>query len=141
MPSTTLYLVRHGEADGADGSVDPALTDRGVLRSLAVAERLGLCGVGEILRSSKRRAVEAARLIGDHLTLRPDPSPLLDDRTPIPDDWSEVPDRYHTFLRSVPQAEQDADGPNTPTRYLIYAGQSCASASSNAGSIADRTAL
>ncbi|MGI9030439.1 MAG: RidA family protein [Ilumatobacteraceae bacterium] len=37
MPSTTLYLVQHGEADEADGSADR----QGVLQSLAVSEPPG----------------------------------------------------------------------------------------------------
>ena len=65
-------------------------SDHGVAQSLAVAERLRRTDVDAILHSPKRRAVETAGLLGDHLGLRPEPCPLLDDRTPVPDEWSDV---------------------------------------------------
>lgn len=117
MPLTTLYLVRHGEADD-DEAVDPSLTPLGLRQAALAGEALQNVGARAVLHSSRRRAVETARLIASSLHDAPaQHSELLEDRTPIPDDWSSVPNDYHSYLRSVPPDEAD-QGAQLLTRSL-----------------------
>lgn len=107
MPTTTLYLVRHGEA-GDDEAADPSLTPLGRRQAELAGVALQSAGASAVLHSSRRRAVETAQLIASSLSGIPtEPSDLLEDRTPIPDDWSDVPSRYHDFFRRVPPDEAD----------------------------------
>ncbi len=107
MPPTTLYLIRHGAADGHDGD-DPGLSDAGRAQAHRAAAALGDLGVDTVLHGSRRRAAETARIIADACAgTRPAHSDWFEDRTPVPEDWASVPARYHEFLRSVPVDEAD----------------------------------
>jgi serine/threonine-protein phosphatase PGAM5 len=108
--ATTLYLVRHGEAD-SDEAVDPGLSEQGRLQCEAVAARLAQFEIDTVVHSPKRRARETAEIISAHLDHVPaQSSPHADDRTPMPTDRSSVPDRYGAFLDQVPADESDPDG-------------------------------
>lgn len=107
MATTTLHLVRHGEA-GDDEAADPSLTPLGRRQANLAGVALQSTGANAVLHSSRRRGVETAQLIASSLSGIPtEPSDLLEDRTPIPDDWSDVPSHYHDFLRRVPPDEAD----------------------------------
>lgn len=112
MPSTTLYLVRHGEASG-DGA-DPALSTTGRDQAIAIGGRLLTEQLDpaplSVLHSSRRRAVQTARVIADPLGVGIGHSDDLEDRTPVARDLSTVPERYHDFLSTVLEPERDPDG-------------------------------
>lgn len=113
MTTTTLYLVRHGEAS-ADDDADRRLSTAGRRQAGAVADRLLSSQLdpapSAVLHSSRRRAVETATIVATRLGLAPEHSDDLEDRTPVPRDLTNVPQRYHDFLRAVPDAELDVDG-------------------------------
>jgi broad specificity phosphatase PhoE len=58
MPTTTLYLVRHGEATEGDEHSDRALTERGRRQATAVGAALSDVNPDALLHSSRRRATE-----------------------------------------------------------------------------------
>lgn len=113
MATTTLYLVRHGEASSDDGA-DPRLTPVGRRQAAAVAARLLASRLEPapltVLHSSRRRAVETATIIANRFDLHGEHSDDLEDRTPVPRDLTTVPERYHDFLSAVPEPERDLDG-------------------------------
>lgn len=107
MPTTTLYLVRHGEAENGEAT-DPALTAHGLLQAASAGRALGATGADVVLHGTRRRSIESAQKIASTLdTASTEYSDLFEDRTPIPENWSDVPARYHSFLRSVSGAEAD----------------------------------
>jgi serine/threonine-protein phosphatase PGAM5 len=108
VSTTTIHLVRHGEAD-ASGE-NPGLTDVGRHQAERAGARLADAGAVVVLHSSRRRACETGVLVADALGVTPEHSPYAEDLTPIPLDWSVVPERYHEFLRNVPDVERDLDG-------------------------------
>lgn len=113
MAATTLYLIRHGEASGDDGA-DPGLSAAGRTQAAAVGVRLQASRLDpaplSVLHSSRRRAVETARIIATPMGLEAEHRDDLEDRTPVPRDLATMPERYHEFLRSVPEPERDPDG-------------------------------
>lgn len=107
MPTTTLYLVRHGEAENNDAT-DPALTAAGLVQARSTGNALRATGADLVIHGTRRRSIESARAIATALdTASTQSSDLFEDRTPIPEDWSDVPVRYHASLRDVPSAEAD----------------------------------
>ncbi|MEM8921893.1 MAG: histidine phosphatase family protein [Actinomycetota bacterium] len=107
MPSTTLYLIRHGEADES-GEDDPGLTDLGRRQATAVGRRLRATSTSAVLHSPRRRATETAAIVADLLPLaEPALTPAADDVTPFPQDWTTVPERYHNWLRQTPNEVRD----------------------------------
>jgi serine/threonine-protein phosphatase PGAM5 len=108
--TTTLCLVRHGEAASSDAA-DPGLTEHGRRQAEAVATRLARLRIDGLVHGPKRRARETAEIIGAHLPhVSLAWSEHADDRTPVPTDRSSVPERYWPFLTRVPAAERDPDG-------------------------------
>src|SRR5262245_9658495 len=67
MNSTTLWLVRHGEAEGVSnrccGHLDPRLSAAGVLQANAVAHRLADETISKVYASTSSRAVETAQIL------------------------------------------------------------------------------
>jgi len=65
--STTVWLVRHAEADGVSnrccGHLDPPLSPDGVLQANAVARRLAAEPISRFYASTSSRAVETARIL------------------------------------------------------------------------------
>ena len=108
--TTTLHLIRHGEATHHEAGTDPELSPLGVQQALAVAARLARFEADEIVHSPKRRAMETAQIISERLGIPTVADPMVDDRTPFPQDRSDVPSRYHAFLDSVPLDERDIAG-------------------------------
>ncbi len=107
MPTTTLYLVRHREAE-AGTSADPGLTPDGLRQAEAAGGALRDTGIDVVFHSTRRRATETAGAIAASLEDTPtEISDLFEDRTPIPEDWGSVPNRYHDFLHNVPEDEAD----------------------------------
>jgi probable phosphoglycerate mutase len=110
VTTTTLHLVRHGEADAAEPA-DPGLSAHGRRQAEAVATRLVRHDIDAVVHSPKVRARETAEIIGAHL---PHVSVIASehaaDRTPMPVDRASVPARYRPFLDQVPAAERDPDG-------------------------------
>lgn len=109
MATTTVYLVRHGEA-GEQEQGDPGLTDLGRSQAASVGAALVDRGAQEVLHGSRRRSVETATIVADVLGVALRTSPACEDRTPLPVDWAVVPGEYHAFLRSVPPEEADLGG-------------------------------
>jgi len=73
-PVTEMLLVRHGQSEWNavgrwQGKADPALTELGRLQALHAASRVG--SVDVIVASPLIRALETARLIGNHLGVGP----------------------------------------------------------------------
>ena len=108
--TTTLHLIRHGEATRHEAGADPELSSLGVRQALAVAARVARFEADEIIHSPKRRATETAHIISERLGLPTAADPMVDDRTPFPEDRSDVPSRYHGFLDCVPLDERDVGG-------------------------------
>ncbi|MBA2324727.1 MAG: histidine phosphatase family protein [Pseudonocardiales bacterium] len=61
-----VFLVRHGEAAGSDGS-NPGLSEAGRAQTRLLSVRLAGRSVGGILHSPRRRAAETAALLSDAL--------------------------------------------------------------------------
>lgn len=106
MPTTTLFLVRHGATD--DDAPDPSLTPNGREQAAAAGHTLRNVTTDLVLHGSRRRAAETAQLVvaavaGASASF----SDLVEDRTPIPENWADVPNRYHGDLRAVPDDEAD----------------------------------
>lgn len=81
-----LYLVRHGETDWnieskIQGQTDIALNERGRQQAEEFAARIAGKDyqVDSIYTSSKRRALETARIIGDALKIEPKVQPGLEE--------------------------------------------------------------
>ena len=108
--STTIYLIRHGEADESAGD-DPGLTERGRDQAHAVGRRVKDLGFDDVVHSSRRRARETASIVG-LATGGPAPrhSEHADDRTPFPSDLALVPEGRRAWFESVPDDERDEDG-------------------------------
>ncbi|MEV0132661.1 histidine phosphatase family protein [Dactylosporangium sp. NPDC050688] len=110
LARTTLYLVRHGHADGHTPGSSLSAAGR------AQAERLGhrLRGVPftSVHHSPLRRAAETAAIVAAHLPGAPAHAcDLVTDRTPVPSPGRETdyPERYRPWLDQVPPAERDPD--------------------------------
>jgi serine/threonine-protein phosphatase PGAM5 len=109
MPTTTLYLVRHGDASGEEPT-NPHLSALGQQQAVAAGVALRHVGADLVMHGSARRTVETAARIASEVGATLRHSDLVEDRTPIPDDWSDVPARYHGFLQDVPPCEADPGG-------------------------------
>jgi len=137
VPTTLLYLVRHGEAgptpdaDRADAGLadhtgGPAdrrgpgdhanhgLTARGRDQAELLGARLAAvharAGIDVIRHSPLRRAAQTAQLLSAHLPGVPvEVSEHLRDRTPIltGDEAAPIPPQYLPFLAAVPDPERD----------------------------------
>jgi broad specificity phosphatase PhoE len=116
VPTTTLYLTRHGEQHHEPGATgdDPAatLTGAGVRQAHALGTRLTGVGFDVLRHGPLPRTAATARLLAGHLPgVRVEETDLLQDRTPIPTgpDAVAMPERYEAFLAAVPQQERDED--------------------------------
>lgn len=115
MTTTTLYLVRHGEAERGEAESgeanDPSVTSHGLLQARSAGRALRSSAATLVLHGSKRRSVESAQALASSLDNADNAvtqsSDLFEDRTPIPENWSDVPEQYRSFLRSVPAGEAD----------------------------------
>ena len=79
---TRLYLLRHGEVEGAgipryNGHADVALSLRGVEQYHALKERFDGAQVSACYSSDLTRCVTGARILGDHFGVTPVPEPSL----------------------------------------------------------------
>src|SRR6185369_1849252 len=67
MTSTTVWLVRHAEAEGVSnrccGHADPHLSEHGILQSNAVASRLAAETISKVYASTSSRAIETAQIL------------------------------------------------------------------------------
>ena len=110
MPTTTLYLVRHGEADESLAD-DPGLTELGRAQANAVGVRLREIPAASVHHSSRQRASETAAIVAGHMgTVEPVMARSAEDLTPYPDNWDLVPNRYHDWFLQVPDEERDVGG-------------------------------
>lgn len=112
MTATELYLVRHGEAAGADRS-DPGLSERGTAQARALGARLADHRFAGVVHSPRRRAAQTAANLSESLPGVPvRPSSRLDDRTPVPSITrrAEYPERYWSWLDDTALDERDEDG-------------------------------
>jgi len=113
VPTTTLYLVRHGEqAHGAADGDDPGavLTPTGRRQADALGRRLAGVRLDALRHGPLPRAAQTAAVLATHLPGVPvEASDLLQDRTPIPDAATAgaLPPRYRAFLDTVPAEERD----------------------------------
>ncbi|MDG6104148.1 histidine phosphatase family protein [Dactylosporangium aurantiacum] len=110
MPRTTLYLARHGHADGdTPGS---ALTAEGRAQAGRLGHRLRGVPFTAVHHSPLRRAAETAAILAAYLPGVPvHACDLVTDRTPVPSPGREpdYPQRYRSWLDQVPPAERDPD--------------------------------
>lgn len=83
VPTRTLYLVRHGEADALGN-----LTEVGALQSTAAGSRLAGLPVDAVWHSPLPRAAESARALAAQL-----PGAYLDEAAELVDHVPFVPDR------------------------------------------------
>jgi broad specificity phosphatase PhoE len=79
---TLIYLLRHGEVEGAErrrfiGHVDIALSPRGERQATAQSHRLRAVGLGAIFTSDLARARRTGEIIGASLGLTPTIVPAL----------------------------------------------------------------
>ncbi len=104
-----LYLVRHGEHEGAEhGLADGALSPRGRRQAQALADRLGGLPIDHVWHSPLRRATETAEAIANRLpSLTPEPSALLFDCVPT-GMTEETPAAFGPFFGAVTDAEIEA---------------------------------
>lgn len=67
MGSTTVWLVRHGVAEGDSnrccGQADPQLSMEGILQSNAIARRLAAEKIFKVYASTSSRAVQTAQIL------------------------------------------------------------------------------
>jgi alpha-ribazole phosphatase len=79
MHSTTVWLVRHGEAEGVSnrccGHADPPLSAQGVAQANAVAGRLAAERISRVYASTSSRAVETAQILAQPHRLPVQPVP------------------------------------------------------------------
>jgi broad specificity phosphatase PhoE len=84
-----MILVRHAESEWNrhfsrtridPGIPDPALTAEGRRQAADLAESLGRSGVGRLVASPYRRALETATIVARHLTLPITVEPLIRER-------------------------------------------------------------
>ncbi len=73
---TRIYLVRHGEVEGAgvpryNGHADVALSPRGVGQYHELKGRFGEARISACYASDLTRCVVGARILGDHLGIEP----------------------------------------------------------------------
>ena len=64
--AATLYLVRHAEKQGGD---NPALTEAGVVRAEALADRLENAGIEAVWSTDYHRTMQTAEPLADRLDL------------------------------------------------------------------------
>jgi serine/threonine-protein phosphatase PGAM5 len=113
VPTTTLYLTRHGEQErGVAAGDDPAagLTTAGHRQAEALGRRLAGVRLDMLRHGPLPRAAQTAAVLATCLPGVPvEGSDLLQDRTPIPvgEAAAAVPERYRAFLDAVPADERD----------------------------------
>jgi broad specificity phosphatase PhoE len=106
--NTLLYLVRHGEAEGA---YDPGLTPTGRQQAMLAGKRLWDVPFDAIHHSPLRRAAETAQLISRLIPGVPiAASDLLGDCVPSVPEREVLSPRLAAFMDSVPPHER-TEGP------------------------------
>ena len=102
---TTLYLVRHGEtkdnvAKIMQGQRQGELTSVGARQIEELSSSLsGIC-FDAIISSDLQRAYDSAQILGHHLNLSVQMTPLLRER-----DWGDFTGRYIPDLKGLPMPE------------------------------------
>lgn len=99
--SVRLYLARHGETPDnvshiMQGQTQGMLNSRGREQAMALAERLLGEGIGAIVASDLRRAVETAEIVAGVLGLTIETTPLLRER-----DWGGFTGMYIPDLKDA----------------------------------------
>lgn len=109
---STVFLVRHGEADD-NAAEDPGSSDRGRRQVAALASRLHRQTFSALWHGPRRRAAQTAALLHVAMpALTPQPANVLDYRTPVPSTKQRreySPDQL-AWLVNVPTEERDIDG-------------------------------
>ncbi len=119
MPSTTLYLVRHGEQEPAGPNLSPQGRDQAKKLAHRLETGPGLATPGldvpglsaarfdAVHHSALPRAAQTAEILSEALPGVPAHAcDLAADRTPIP---ASYPARYQEFFGQVPEEERDPD--------------------------------
>lgn len=104
-----LYLVRHGEHQGAEHGLDDGpLSPRGRRQAELLADRLSGVPLDAVWHSPLDRAWETGRALAERLpAVRPEPHALLFDCVPtgyLPD----MPAVYEPFFGGITEAEVEA---------------------------------
>jgi serine/threonine-protein phosphatase PGAM5 len=116
MPSTLIYLVRHGEQRRVpDGGEHPAqgLSALGEEQAGYLGRRLASVPFDVVRHGPSRRTAETAAILARYLPGVPVcESELLTDLTPVPAPGQEesVPVPYRRFLGTAPAEERDLGG-------------------------------
>jgi alpha-ribazole phosphatase len=81
-PKTRIYLIRHGEVQGAgtpryNGHADVSLSERGVAQYHALKERFAGSRIAACYTSDLTRCVAGAGILGAHLVVEPVREPNL----------------------------------------------------------------
>ncbi|GAB6897126.1 histidine phosphatase family protein [Kineosporia succinea] len=101
MPSTTLYLVRHGEQSPEGAGLSAA----GRAQATSLGRRLTGTRFDAVHHSCLPRAVQTTQIVTPFLPGVPvHECDLVKDRTPVPDSY---PARYRDFFAAVPEDERD----------------------------------
>lgn len=131
MPSTLLYLVRHGahQHPPAGDDRDSGLSPLGEQQARLLGARLADVPFDVIRHSPLRRTAQTAQILSGSLPGVPvTASELLRDRTAGPADGQAdlVPERYRSFLARVPADERDpgAQHLNAAVEQLMTTGAS-----------------
>lgn len=82
VEKTRIYLIRHGEVEGAstpryNGHVDVSLSERGVAQYHALKPRLAAAGITACYSSDLKRCRTGAEIFGEYLGLEPVFDPAL----------------------------------------------------------------
>lgn len=99
---TRIYLIRHGEVEGAgtsryNGHRDVGLTPRGIEQYHGMKERLAEFSITACYTSDLTRCVSGARIIGERLGLTPNPDSSLRELSVGAWEgmtWNELKERY-----------------------------------------------
>ena len=102
---TTLYLVRHGEtkdnvAKIMQGQQQGELTPAGARQIEELSSSLSGIHFDAIISSDLQRAYDSAQILGHHLNLSVQTTPLLRER-----DWGDFTGRYILDLKGLPMPE------------------------------------
>ncbi|MBV0895238.1 histidine phosphatase family protein [Microbacterium sp. NC79] len=118
-----IYLVRHGEQQGAEhGLPDGPLSPRGVRQAEAIADRLSGVPLDAVWHSPLERASETARIVAERLpAIEPQPHALLFDCIPTGME-ADTPSVFEPFFGSITGEEIEAGRAQMSDAFVEFLG-------------------